>query len=136
MSYINRIWLRLAALFQLCRYDVTDRLAGFDGNYQGLRCLAVSHGKRERAILPGDISQAIDFACTIYWKPVLCLQRSVAEARLLRLRGWNAEVVMGYRAMPFAGHAWVEIEGVPVSGSREYQRQLLVLERIGAAADL
>jgi transglutaminase-like putative cysteine protease len=65
-----------------------------------------------------------------YWKPVRCLQRSIVTARLLRAYGIPAEVVIGYRAVPFLSHTWVEVAGRATNGSRGYAKRLQVLERL------
>lgn len=61
------------------------------------------------------ICHAVDLACVFYFKPVLCLQRSVATAALLRSHGWPAELVIGVQLLPFQSHAWVEVDGVVVN---------------------
>ncbi len=43
-----------------------------------------------------------------------CLQRSIATALLCRFRGVWPTWRTGVRVDPFAAHAWVEAEGVPV----------------------
>lgn len=43
-----------------------------------------------------------------------CLQRSVATALLCRARGTWPDWCTGFRVQPFAAHAWVEVDGVPV----------------------
>jgi Transglutaminase-like superfamily len=58
-----------------------------------------------------DLRRAVDLACVFYFKRVLCLQRSVVTTLLLRQHGWNAEMVIGVRMVPFQSHAWVEIQG-------------------------
>jgi hypothetical protein len=70
------------------------------------------------------ICDAVLFATCFYWKPVLCLQRSVCTARLLRRHGINARLVLGYRASPFFCHAWVEVGGRVAYGSPAYQNRL------------
>jgi transglutaminase superfamily protein len=42
---------------------------------------------------------------------VLCLQRSAATTLLLRRHGWDAEMVIGAKLLPFQSHAWVEVNG-------------------------
>jgi hypothetical protein len=68
-------------------------------------------------------------AICFYWKPVRCLQRSTAMARLLRQFRGPARVVIGYRPSPFFGHAWVEMDGRVIHDSPAYQR-LHVVARI------
>ncbi|MGW5003095.1 lasso peptide biosynthesis B2 protein [Streptomyces hydrogenans] len=43
-----------------------------------------------------------------------CLQRSIAVALLCRIRGSWPTWCTGVRVNPFAAHAWVEADGVPV----------------------
>jgi hypothetical protein len=46
-----------------------------------------------------------------------CLERSVAAAVLARLRGSWPDWVSGVSLMPFAAHAWIEVDGRPVGES-------------------
>jgi len=83
---------------------------------------------------PGDaldaaIPQAVDWAAAFYWKRVLCLQRSIAATRLLRAYGVKADLVIGCRLAPFAGHAWVEVDGRVVNGPPAFAQHLRVLDR-------
>lgn len=43
-----------------------------------------------------------------------CLQRSVATVLICRARGQWADWCTGFRTLPFAAHAWVEADGIPV----------------------
>jgi hypothetical protein len=61
------------------------------------------------------IARAVDLASVFYFKRVLCLQRSAATTLALRWHGWNAEMVIGAKMMPFKSHAWVEIDGAVVN---------------------
>jgi len=56
-----------------------------------------------------QICHAIDVAAALYFKNVLCLQRSAAAARLLKRYGFRAEMVIGVQQLPFLAHAWVEV---------------------------
>jgi hypothetical protein len=62
-----------------------------------------------------EVSRAIDYACVLYFRRVLCLQRSSATVVLLRRLGWNAEMLIGAQVVPFKSHAWCEINGVIVN---------------------
>ena len=57
------------------------------------------------------LCKAVDLAAIVYWKRVLCLQRSAATACLLRRFGIPAQMVVGTRHLPFKAHAWVEVHG-------------------------
>ena len=61
------------------------------------------------------LCRAVDLACVLYFKQVLCLQRSSATTLLLRRHGWDAEMVIGAQMLPFKSHAWVEIKGAIVN---------------------
>jgi hypothetical protein len=73
------------------------------------------------------ICEAVLLATCFYWKPVLCLQRSVCTVRLLRKYGIDARLAIGYRPAPFFSHAWVEINGRVAYGSAAYQQRLQML---------
>jgi hypothetical protein len=67
--------------------------------------------------IPGctEICQAVDLAAVLYFRKVLCLQRSAATACLLKKHGFLAQLVIGVQQLPFAAHAWVELDGVVVN---------------------
>jgi hypothetical protein len=49
---------------------------------------------------------------------------------LLRRQGIAAELVIGYRPLPFESHAWVEVDGRVVNDRSQYQRAFTVLHRL------
>ncbi|WP_274556198.1 lasso peptide biosynthesis B2 protein [Streptomyces spiramyceticus] len=76
----------------------------------------VSHGARparyDEARAARDAVVAVSLTCAA---PEGCLARSLATAMLCRLHGrWPTWCVGARRLPPFAAHAWVEAEGVPV----------------------
>lgn len=75
------------------------------------------------------ISRSVDIASVFYFKRVLCLQRSAATALLLRQHGWQADMVIGARMIPFASHAWVEIAGNVVNDKPYVREMYQVLKR-------
>jgi hypothetical protein len=77
--------------------------------------------------LEPSLCDAVLTATCLYWKPVLCLQHSVCLARLLRARGVRARLIIGYRAVPFFSHAWVEVDGRVVNDSPAYKSRLQIL---------
>jgi hypothetical protein len=84
------------------------------------RLHSVAHKWKVYAIAapPGTIEgvcDAVNYACIWYPKQVLCLQRSFVMTRLLRRCGVPARLVMGAQKLPFAAHAWVEVDGRPVN---------------------
>ena len=82
-----------------------------------------------RIIAVEQLCRAMDFACVLYPKQVLCLQRSAATTLLLRRRGIAAEMVIGAQLLPFKSHAWVESEGSVVN-DKPYVREIYrILDR-------
>jgi hypothetical protein len=126
MKNAKQVWLVFGALYELARYEVIIRLRGSGRILQELRRQSIAaepiSPELERAIC-----DAVLLATCFYWKPVLCLQRAVCTVRLLRRHGIVARLVIGYRPSPFFSHAWVEVEGRVVYGSRAYQKRLLPL---------
>ena len=114
------------AFGEFLRYDIVSRLFGFRRIHRELTGLAVSRPIQCTGV--EQICSAIDWATAFYWKPVHCLQRSVATVRLLRRHGWEGRLVIGYQPVPFFCHAWVEVNGLPVGDSRAYKMRLRVLE--------
>jgi Transglutaminase-like superfamily len=64
------------------------------------------------------VVSAMKRAGALYFKQVLCLQRSAVVTRLLRQQGVAADLMIGCRMPPFEAHAWVEVEGTVVSDDR------------------
>ena len=115
-------WLGLAA------FDLA-LLAGFARVHERVRAYSV-HRRRRDGWPPAQIIWAVDEACVWYVKRAPCLQRSAVTACLLRRHGVRAELVIGYRALPFESHAWVEVDGHVVNDRPQYQKVFTVLERL------
>jgi len=121
-SLYPRIW------WELVRYDVLLACRGM----RGVRPKSGARGPSDEAgtELQAAICEAVSAVIPLYWKPIRCLQRAIVTARLMRRYGIAAEIVVGYRAVPFFSHAWVEVGGRVVNDSAAYQKRLLVLERL------
>jgi hypothetical protein len=123
MTEIKFAWLVVRAFCEMARYEIILRLCGSG------RILRQLHQQRvaPRPSTPEmerRICDAVLIAACFHWRPVLCLERSVCTARLLRAQGIEARVVIGFRPLPFFSHAWVEVAGRVVYGSPAYKRQL------------
>lgn len=123
MKKTRYAWFVLRALYELARYDAIVTLRGSGCVLRQLRRRTVRLAA-PNAELEQPISDAVHLATCFYCKPVLCLQRSVCTVRLLRKRGIDARLVIGYRPSPFFSHAWVEVDGRVVYGSPAYQKRL------------
>lgn len=80
----------------------------------------VARGGKRPLRPPEDVPQtevdavfsAVERANRLYYRSRLdCLPRALATYRFLRLRGIPAELCLGVKKYPFAGHAWVEYGG-------------------------
>jgi hypothetical protein len=120
--------LVLRALIEFIHYDLLHAMGGFQKVYSSVRrtpTVVTSH----RHEVVARVTSAVTLAACFYWRPVLCLQRSMVTTRLLRRYGEPAELVIGYRPSPFFSHAWVELGGRVVNDSPVFQERLLVLDR-------
>jgi hypothetical protein len=115
-------WVGLAA------FDLA-LVAGFARAHERVRACGV-HPRRRDKFRVEHIVWAVDEACVWYVKRAPCLQRSAVAACLLRRHGVPAELVIGYRALPFESHAWVEVDGQVVNDRPQYQKVFAVLERL------
>lgn len=103
--------------------------------YSFRRLHRIVRKQKIHSLIPGgipssaELCHAVDLACVFYFKQVLCLQRSAATTLLLRLHGWDAEMVIGAQVVPFKSHAWVEIRGVIVNDKPYMLDMYQVLER-------
>ena len=125
MQRIKHAWLVFNALYELARYDVISALRD-SANIQELNPQPITPEPTNHEVVR-TICNAVSLAACLYWKPVLCLQRSVCIVQLLRKHDVAACLVIGYRPVPFFSHAWVEVNGRIVNDSPTYQERLRVL---------
>ncbi len=124
---MKRAWLIFGALYEIARYEVIVALLGSGHILSQLKRQSIAAKPTSRE-LEQAICDAVLLATCFYWKPVLCLQRSVCTVRLLRRHGIVARLVIGYRPSPFFSHAWVEVDGRVAYGSPAYQQRLRLLQ--------
>jgi len=128
MRLARKIWWVVRAFGELAFYDIVSGVWGFRGVEWLVR---KPRSERVRAEYEAEVCDAVLWATIFYCRQVQCLQRSVVMGRLLRgCCGANAEVVIGYRAVPFVSHAWLEIHGRVVGDSSAYPAKMHVLARI------
>jgi hypothetical protein len=121
--YVVESWLILL------RLEFVMRVRGFKALHEIVRRQPVITTRSPNSPSSELLCRAIDYACVLYFKHVLCLQRSSATALLLRRHGWNAQLVIGAQIAPFKSHAWVEIGGT-VANDKPYVLDIYqVLER-------
>jgi hypothetical protein len=113
---------------ELIRVDLEMSGGNFAALYGRVRTCPVSE-RLERPDVSEKVCAAVDMACIWYWKRVLCLQRSVATACLLKRRGVPALMMIGAQQMPFRSHAWVEVDGRVVNDKPYMREMYAVLDR-------
>jgi Transglutaminase-like superfamily len=127
MSRVRYAWLVACSFYELARYDVIrqvlEKRSIQPSCGRGATRTGGARDERDEAVM----CRAFALATCLYWKPVRCLQRSTCLVRLLRHHGVLARLVIGYRAVPFFSHAWVEVDGRIVDDSPVYQQRLRVL---------
>ena len=119
--------LTATAWLGLLAFDVA-RMAGFARLCDWLRRLTVAPASSRAST--ADVVWSVEEACVWYFKRAACLQRSVVATWLLRRHGIAAELVIGCRPLPFESHAWVEVGGLVVNDTPQYQRAFTVLDRL------
>lgn len=122
-------WLVIRALWEIARYDIVNSIFGFKTIHRQMAGLNAKLPLQD-PVKVREVCDAVVLAACFYWKPILCLQRSVAAARLLRKSGIEGKLVIGYRPVPFLSHAWVEVDGRVVNDSQAYKQRLLVLSTL------
>lgn len=116
------------AYLALLRVDLQLACRGFASVHRAVKQLPVE-SKRADARTEETVCRAVDIACVLYFKEVLCLQRAAATTRLLRRNGTPAEMVIGVQQFPFRAHAWVEVAGRVANDKRYVGEMYRVLDR-------
>ena len=113
----------------LLRFEWSLRFRGFNVLRRAVQEQPVAVSTSARLVPMEELCRAMDYACVLYLKPVLCLQRSATTTILLRRHGWSADMVIGAQILPFKSHAWCEVDGLVVN-DKPYMRDIYeVLER-------
>jgi len=116
------------ALYYLLRIEWIIARRGFP-SLHGLLRSALPNGTGPGALSAERLCDAVDTACVLYPKSILCLQRSAATAMLLRRHGFAAEFVIGAQILPFKSHAWVELHGQVINDKSYIPELYRELER-------
>ena len=120
--------LTLRAWVCLVIYDIVVHTFGFK-RVATLLKRSLSPSRSAKTTVAAAVA-AVDRAAMLYFKPVLCLQRSSVLVHLLRREGERAELVIAYRPTPFEAHAWVELDGRIVNEIQTYRQRFITLDRI------
>jgi hypothetical protein len=108
---------------------------GFDRLYRAIaRCPTVGKGRAIDRRRIASVHAGIERACRRICRRSYCVQRAATLTVMLRLRGYDAVVVIGVRRPPFEAHAWTEVDGIPVGETREELAGYTVIHRSWPAA--
>jgi len=116
------MWLTCQAYRELLSLEFWLLRKNFPAIHDKVRNTRVPQSPRGGVTLD-HVSRAVDFAGALYFKPILCLQRSAAAVCLLKKCGYPAVMVIGVQQLPFAAHAWVELGGLVV-GDKPYVNEI------------
>jgi hypothetical protein len=78
---------------------------------------------------PQLVCNAVNYACVIYPRRVLCVQRSCITTCLARSCGIAAQMVIGAQKVPYKSHAWTEVHGHAINERRDVQSIYMVWDR-------
>jgi transglutaminase-like putative cysteine protease len=104
-----------------------------------LRVLGFARTLRAARRLAGDLAGTVDdrlvqrtlhnivVATALYPGRSKCLEQAVAAFVLLRRRQIPVQLRLGVQPYPFSAHAWVELNGVPLSESPEVVAQFALM---------
>lgn len=127
LSSWGRTKLILGAYRELLVAQFVLRRGGFAAIHRNVAELRLRTAVRDHT--PETICHAVDVACVLYFKEVLCLQRSAAAVRLLRKHGIAAELVTGVQQWPFSAHAWAEVARRVVNDKPHVTAAFAVIDR-------
>ena len=99
------------AYWELLRLEYFVLRKNFGAIHESVRTAKLQNRCPGVSVTEAQICHAIEVAAALYFRNVLCLQRSAATARLLKKHGFPAEMVIGVQQLPFLAHAWVEVAG-------------------------
>ena len=114
-------------LLLLCAVDVALRSLGFGRVNRMLR--SIKANGHDEAPTSAVLHQVLR-ATALYPGRSKCLEQSVVATWLLRRRGVDARVRLAVQHYPFAAHAWVEVDGHPVTESPEIVRRFVLLPEV------
>jgi len=109
--------------------DLALRHLGFARSIAIVRRLA---GKRQGDVTATAVIEAVMkrviSASAFYPGRAECLEQSLVAYVLLRRRGVPVQLKLGVQPYPFHAHAWIELNGRPISEPDDYIAQFVPVE--------
>ena len=121
--------LMLKAVLALLAFDVLRFGNNFHRIYSFVKAWPLAQKSAPHDAIE-RVCTAVNYACVLYPKRALCLQRSFVTTCLARSCGVAAKMIMGAQKVPFKAHAWTEVDGCPINERRNVHKLYLVWERI------
>jgi hypothetical protein len=115
----------LAAVGFIIRVFGFPGVRAFLGRVPAVNSVTADMTRTIMARVRGAVGRAVGFRLT----PAMCLRRAAAAATLLRLMGVRASVVIGVQRLPFAAHAWAEVDGEVVAEHAGWVHDYQVIDR-------
>ena len=116
---------RCFLLLMFC--DVALRVLGFARTMRAARRWARTRaGTIDDGVLQQTLHNIV-VATAFYPGRSKCLEQALAAFVLLRRRAVPVQIRLGVQPYPFSAHAWVELNGVPLSESPEVVAQFALL---------
>ncbi len=130
MSAFAKASSTIFATLAVLTTQVVLKCFGFERLYAAMaRLPAVGAAKDADRARVHAVHAAVEQACRRICRRSYCVQRTAALTTLLRLRGYEAVVVIGVRRPPFEAHAWTEVDGLPVGESSDSLSSYVVIRR-------
>ena len=117
--------LRCLLLLFFC--DVALRVLGFARTLRWARAMA---GNREQDVADEVIRETLRkviVATAFYPGRSKCLEQTLASYMLLRRRGARVQIRFGVQPYPFYAHAWLELDGQPLTEKPELVSRFALL---------
>jgi hypothetical protein len=107
--------------------DVALRVLGFARTLRWARRLAGEHTSVADEQLIKQTLHNIVVATVFYPGKSKCLEQAIAVFVLLRRRRVPVQIRLGVQPYPFYAHAWVELNGAPLTESPEIVAQFALM---------
>lgn len=120
------------AIALVALFDAVLRLRGLERGLALARRLGAAAPTRAwQPEWTGIVARRVALAAAFYPRRALCLEQSLALFVTLRRAGAPAVLRIGVRPVPFAAHAWVELDGQAVNEPDDFIGQLVPFPGLG-----